>query len=198
MKGTAAALAAAAAPTPGTVWAILGCIAAAGAVGGLVNALTGGSGGTGLLITPQVVQPQGVFQLGFIGNIVLGAFGAVLTWGAVRTAQRLGHDRHAARWRTARQLDRDRARRRRADRAAGAKVITSELDKYVAKKTAVTAAAGAGDPNLAIQIASSHPIAALAAAMPPAPAATDAGGGADSPPATAAAATAAAAPQSVP
>jgi hypothetical protein len=195
VKQTAAALAAAAAPTPGTVWAILGCIAAAGAVGGLVNALTGGSGGTGRLIMPQVVQPQGVFQLGFIGNIVLGAFGAVLTWGlygplkdSVMIGTRPAGGLPANLTVTA-------LVGAALTGAAGAKVITSELDKYVLKKTAVTAAAGAGDPNLAVQIASSHPIAALAAAMPRAPAAT-AAGGADSPPATAAAP--AAAPQSVP
>ena len=157
-----------------------------------MNALTGGSGGTGRLIMPQVVQPQGVFQLGFIGNIVLGAFGAVLTWGlygplkdSVMIGTRPAGGLPANLTVTA-------LVGAALTGAAGAKVITSELDKYVLKKTAVTAAAGAGDPNLAVQIASSRPIAALAAAMPPAPAATEAGGGADSPPATTAA------PQSVP
>jgi hypothetical protein len=46
-----------------------------------VNAVIDGAGGTGRLLMPQVSQPAGVFQLGFIGNVGLGAVGTLLTWG---------------------------------------------------------------------------------------------------------------------
>lgn len=182
MKITATALAAAGtAPTPGTVWAILGCVAAAGAAGGLANALIGGSGGTGRLILPQVVQ--GVFQLGFVGNVFLGAFGAVLTWGlygplkdSVIVGTRAGGALPANLTVTA-------LVGAALTGAAGAKVITSELDKSLLKKTAMAAAVNAGDTALAVEVATSHPAAALAAAMPP-PASA---GGSTEPPADSAA-----------
>lgn len=165
---TASALAATAshAPTAGTVWAILGCIAAAGGIGGFVNALIGGAGGAGRLMLPQVIQPQGVFQLGFIGNIVLGAFGAALTWGLYGPLK----DEVMMGARPANGLATNLTVTALVGAAltgvAGAKLITSEIDKNVLKKTAVTAAVSAGNAQLAVQIASSHPAGALAAAMP--------------------------------
>jgi hypothetical protein len=154
------------APSTGTVWEILGCVAAAGAVGGLVNALIGGSGGNGRLVLPKVVQPANVFQLGFLGNIILGAFAAAITWGlygplkdAVMLGASPGNGLPANLTVTA-------LLGASLVGAGGAKVITSELDKSILQKTAVQAAQQPQSANLAAQIAIARPIEALAAATP--------------------------------
>jgi HAMP domain-containing protein len=161
-------------PTSGTIWAILGCIAAAGAVGGFVNAVIGGAGGTGRLLMPQVIQPQGVFQLGFIGNVGLGAVGAVLTWGlygplkdSVMIGARAGVGIPANLTVTA-------LVGAALTGAGGAKLITSQIEKDVLRQTAVTAAVIPADANLAVQIVSSRPLGALAAAKAAAAAANPA------------------------
>lgn len=63
-------------PAPGTVWAIFGVIAAAGAFGGLINVMLGNPG---TFKFPK--SNHGVVQLGVVGNVVIGAFAAVTTWG---------------------------------------------------------------------------------------------------------------------
>lgn len=148
-------------PTAGTVWGILGAIASAGAIGGLVNALLGsGSGGLSL---PKPVH--GVIQLGFLGNVLLGAFGAVATWGlygplkdAVLIGANPGNMLPANLTVTA-------IIGAALTGTAGAKVVSSEIDKVVLKKTAVEAAKQDANPELAATISTSAPLAALDAVM---------------------------------
>jgi hypothetical protein len=148
-------------PTAGTVWGILGVIAAAGGVGGLVNGLLGNSGG-GLSLPKPV---HGVLQLGFLGNVILGAFGAVGTWGlygplkdAVLIGANPGNMLPANLTVTA-------IVGAALTGAGGAKVVTNEIDKRVLKKTAVEAAKKDADPNLAATISSSSPLGGLDAVM---------------------------------
>ena len=147
-------------PTAGTVWGILGAIAGAGAIGGLVNGLLGSSGGLSL---PKPVH--GVIQLGFLGNLLLGAFGAVATWGlygplkdAVLIGANPGNMLPANLTVTA-------IVGAALTGAGGAKVVSSEIDKVVLKKTAVEAAKKDANPGLAATISTSPPLAALDAVM---------------------------------
>jgi hypothetical protein len=148
-------------PTAGTIWSILGVIAGAGAVGGLVNGLLGSSGG-GLSLPKPV---HGVLQLGFLGNVLLGAFGAVATWGlygplkdAVLVGANPGNMLPANLTVTA-------IVGAALTGAGGAKVVSNEIDKRVLKKTAVEAAKKDANPDLAATIASSAPLGALDAVM---------------------------------
>lgn len=147
-------------PTAGTVWGILGAIAGAGAIGGVINALLGDSGGLSL---PK--QVHGVLQLGFLGNVVLGAFAAVATWGlygplkdAVLLGANPGNMLPANLTVTA-------IVGAALTGAGGAKVVSNEIDKRVLKKTAVEAATKDANPDLAATIGSSSPLAALDAVM---------------------------------
>ncbi len=148
-------------PTAGTIWGILSTIAGAGAVGGLVNALVGSSA-TSLALPKSV---QGVIQLGFLGNVILGAFGAVATWGlygplkdAVLIGANPGNMLPANLTVTA-------IVGAALTGAGGAKVVSNEVDKRVLKKTAVEAAKQDADPNLAATISSSTPLGGLDAVM---------------------------------
>ena len=70
----------AAAPGLGTasasVWMILGAIALAGAGGGITNALLSDNGD---IVWPQK-EAGGILRPGILGNILLGAFAAVVSW----------------------------------------------------------------------------------------------------------------------
>jgi hypothetical protein len=57
-----------------TVWECSGLISSAGAIGGLVNTLMT----QGKLRLPE--YRAGVFCPGFIGNVVVGAFAALISW----------------------------------------------------------------------------------------------------------------------
>jgi hypothetical protein len=148
-------------PTAGTVWGILGVIGGAGAVGGLVNALLGSSGG-GLRLPRPV---HGVIQLGFLGNVILGAFGAVATWGLygpLKDAVLLGANPGSM---LPANLTVTAIVGAALTGAGGAKVVTSEIDKVVLKKTAVEAAKREANPGLAATISTSTPLGGLDAVM---------------------------------
>ena len=66
------------APATSSVWEMAGVIAAAGAVGGVVNALLSSSNGYSV----QWPKDKGdILQLGVLGNVLLGTFAALITWG---------------------------------------------------------------------------------------------------------------------
>jgi hypothetical protein len=149
-------------PSTNTIWNILGVIAAAGAVGGIINALLCKSGGFRI---PRFAQPQGVFQPGFLGNLIIGAFASVTTWGLygpLKDAVLLGTN-------PANGLPANLTVTALVGAAltgvGGARVITNEVDKIVLKKAATEAAGKPRNTALAATIASSRPFDALTAAM---------------------------------
>ena len=63
----------------GPAWEMAGVIAAAGAFGGLVNALL--NSGNGFSIQLPRRGTNDVLQLGTVGNLVLGIAAALISWG---------------------------------------------------------------------------------------------------------------------
>jgi hypothetical protein len=136
---------------------MLGVIAGAGVVGGVVNALLGNNGG---MVVPRV--SNGILQLGIIGNMLLGAFAAIITWGLygpLKDAVLLGSQPSG-------QLPANLTVTALVGAAlagaGGARVVSSELDKRFYKSAATEAAQKASNPALAAAIASGTPAEALA------------------------------------
>lgn len=64
----------------GPMWLILLCVFVAGAIGGVVNALMTDNG----FLLPKSEDIDGktkIFRPGYLGNILIGAIGAVVSWG---------------------------------------------------------------------------------------------------------------------
>jgi hypothetical protein len=64
----------------GSVWLMLGLIAIAGAIGGVVNALVTDNG----FLLPKSERADAgttVIRPGFLGNVLIGAVAAVISWG---------------------------------------------------------------------------------------------------------------------
>jgi hypothetical protein len=144
-------------PSPGSVWAMLGVIAGAGAVGGVINALLGNNSG---MVIPRV--SNGILQLGIIGNMLLGAFAAVITWGLygpLKDAVLLGSQPVGQ---LPANLTVTAVVGAALAGAGGARVVSSELDKRFYKSAATEAAQKASNPALAAAIASGTPAEALA------------------------------------
>lgn len=143
-------------PSTGTVWAMLGVIAGAGGVGGVVNALLGANGG---MVIPRV--SNSILQLGIIGNLLLGAFAAVITWGLygpLKDAVLLGSEPVGQ---LPSNLTVTAVVGAALAGAGGARVVSGELDKRFYKNAATEAAQKASNPALAAAIATSSPAEAL-------------------------------------
>ena len=67
------------APRTSSVWEMAAVIVGAGAVGGVVNALLSSNNGFGIQWPKEATG--GILQLGVLGNVLLGAFAALITWG---------------------------------------------------------------------------------------------------------------------
>jgi hypothetical protein len=144
-------------PTPGAVWAMLGVIAGAGAIGGIANALLGNNSG---IVIPKV--SNGILQLGVIGNVLLGAFAAIITWGLygpLKDAVLLGSEPIGQ---LPANLTVTAVVGAALAGAGGARVVSNELDKRFYKSAATEAAQKASNPALAAAIASGTPAEALA------------------------------------
>lgn len=143
------------APSTGSVWAMLGVVAGAGAIGGVVNALLSSNG----FALPKL--SNGILQLGIVGNVLLGAFAAVITWGLygpLKDAVLLGTP-------PAGQLPANLTVTAFVGAAlagaGGARVISNEIDKKFFKSAATVAAKKAANPELAATIATTSPADAL-------------------------------------
>jgi hypothetical protein len=143
------------APSTGSVWAMLGVVAAAGAIGGVVNALLSNNG----FAVPQFSNH--ILQLGVIGNVLLGAFAAVITWGLygpLKDAVLLGTE-------PAGQLPANLTVTAVVGAAlagaGGARVVSNEIDKRFFKSAATVAAQKDANPALAARIATTSPVDAL-------------------------------------
>jgi hypothetical protein len=136
-----------------SVWIILGVIALAGAGGGIVNALLSDNGD---IVWPQK-EAGGILRPGILGNVLLGAFAAVVTWGlygplkdAVIVGARPPGEVAASLTVTA-------LVGAALAGAGGARVITNEVDKQFLRSAAVGAAGMPEDPELAKMILTATP-----------------------------------------
>jgi hypothetical protein len=143
------------APSTGSVWAMLGVTAGAGAVGGVVNALLSSNG----FVLPKI--SNGILQPGMIGNLLLGAFAAVITWGLygpLKDAVLLGTQ-------PASQLPANLTVTAVVGAAlagaGGARVVSGEVDKKFFKSAATVAAQKAPNQALAATMATTSPADAL-------------------------------------
>ncbi|GAA0345506.1 hypothetical protein [Streptomyces blastmyceticus] len=144
--------------TSASVWAILGCVAAAGAVGGVINALLSDS----QLILPR--EKAGILQPGFLGNALLGAFGAVITWGLygpLKDAVLLGS--HSVGELPVNMTVTALVGAALAG-AGGARVVSAEVDKRYLRSAGASAAITPVDPQLATALRTASPSEAAQAA----------------------------------
>lgn len=144
--------------TSSSVWMILGCVAAAGAVGGIINALLSDSE----LILPR--EKAGILQPGFLGNALLGSFGAVVTWGLygpLKDAVLLGSHspgEHPVSMTVTALVGAALAG------AGGARVVSAEVDKRYLRSAGASAAITSADPQLATALRTASPSDAAQAA----------------------------------
>jgi hypothetical protein len=144
------------APSTGSVWEMLAVVAGAGAVGGVINALLSSNGGFSI---PRF--RHGILQLGIIGNLLLGAFAAVITWGLygpLKDAVLLGTQPTGQ---LPANLTVTAVVGAALAGAGGARVVSNEIDKMFFKSTAAVAAQKAASPELAATIATTSPLDAL-------------------------------------
>jgi|SRR5262245_31576799 len=62
-----------------SLWVLLAIVSAAGAVGGVINALLTENGF--ILPKPEAVENGSIIRPGIIGNILIGAAAATISWG---------------------------------------------------------------------------------------------------------------------
>jgi hypothetical protein len=141
-----------------SVWYILLVVGVAGGVGGVINALLTDNG------FPVPKMEAGILRPGVIGNIVLGAFGAAVTWGlygplkdAVIMGAHPANEVEASLTVTA-------LVGAALAGAGGARVITSEVDKRFLRNAAADAATKDATPELAKTMVTATPAAAASAA----------------------------------
>ncbi|MFF4160656.1 hypothetical protein [Streptomyces sp. NPDC001678] len=133
-------------------------MAAAGAVGGVVNALLSDNE----LVLPR--EKAGVLQPGFLGNALLGSFAAVVTWGLygpLKEAVLLGS-------RPVGELPVSMTVTALVGAAltgvGGARVVTAEVDKRYLRSAGANAAITPADPQLATALRTASPSEAARAA----------------------------------
>ena len=147
------------APGITSVWEMVGVIAGAGAVGGIINALLSSSNGYSLQ-WPR--NNGGILQLGALGNVLLGAFGALITWGLygpLKDAALLGS---ASGSQLPANLTITAVIGAALAGAGGARIVSNELDKQTLRITAAKAAQEPPNQQLAMDIATLSPAAVLA------------------------------------
>jgi hypothetical protein len=145
------------------VWEILFVVAGAGAVGGVVNALLSDNGDIAL---PTL--EQGILRLGVLGNLLLGAFAAVISWGLygpLKDAVILGSPSPDG---VTPNLTVTALVGAALAGAGGARVITNEIDKRFLQKAATHMAGKQPSSDLVARVATASPVEAsqLAAAAP--------------------------------
>jgi hypothetical protein len=147
-----------------SLWVLGLIIAGAGAAGGILNALLTDNG----FVVPKYVHAEDarVWKPGFIGNIVIGAAAAFVTWGL--------YGRWAGSALAGAAPDSNPAKFYETLSGVtgaflagigGARVLTGEVDKQILKLAAHQAATNEPDPSTAAAAAVAPPAATLAAAM---------------------------------
>jgi len=144
--------------TSASVWEILGAVAGAGAAGGFVNALLSDNG----FALPKV--ESGILRLGILGNLILGAFAALVTWGLygpLKDSVILGVHPPGE---VAATLTVTALIGAALAGAGGARVITNEIDKRFLRNAGASAATKNPDQDLATTLATASPAEAAKAA----------------------------------
>jgi hypothetical protein len=147
-----------------SLWVLAIIIVGAGAAGGLVNALLTDNG----FLVPQYVEAQGarILRPGFLGNMIIGAAAAFVTWGlygrwAGAAIAGVAADSNPAKFYetlsgfTGAFLA----------GVGGARVLTGEVDKQILRLTASQAVTSAPDPTKAGPVAVAPPAEALKVVM---------------------------------
>lgn len=142
----------------GAVWLILLFVALAGGLGGIVNSLLTDNG----FALPKL--DAGILRPGVVGNVILGAFGAAVTWGLygpLKDAVIFGvHPENEV----GASLTITALVGAALAGAGGARVITNEIDKRFLRNAAADAAAKDAKPELAKTMATATPADAAEAA----------------------------------
>jgi hypothetical protein len=149
------------APSTSSVWEMGGVIAAAGATGGIANALL--NSGNGYSIQWPRAGRNDVLQLGIVGNLLLGAFAALITWGlygSLKDAVLLGN---APAGQLAANLTVTAVIGAIVAGTGGARVVSNELDKKMLRGAGAGAALQPANAELAVEIATLPAVKALAA-----------------------------------
>ncbi len=144
-----------------TIWWILITIAAAGGVGGVVNALMSDNG---FVLPKSASSGNGkILRPGFLGNILIGAVAAVISWGLYGPFADFAvigaGDARAVMLTLAALVG------ALLVGVGGARWLTNEVDKTLLRAAASRAAAGDPDNNRAAQSLVSRPARALSLAV---------------------------------
>ena len=140
------------------IWPLLLIVCAAGAVGGLINALISDNGFA--LPRTEKVDSMSVVRPGFIGNIVIGAVASGVSWGLygplslVQILPTIGNPTQVAMTLSA-------LVGAVLVGVGGARWLTNEVDKKLLKATASEAAASEPSSEMARNIAMGSPAQAL-------------------------------------
>jgi hypothetical protein len=145
-----------------TIWSILGFVFAAGAVGGVVNALLTDNGF--ILPSSEPTDSTTILRPGILGNVLVGAIAATVSWGlygpfanavVAPSSQTPMSTLTLAALVGAILVG-----------ISGARWLTNEVDKKLLKATASAAAASAkAEPEAAVKIMTSSPAQALRQAL---------------------------------
>lgn len=145
------------------VWAAFGLVALFGGIGGVANAI---STDNSFPLPKPVTDKEGrtvAWQAGVIGNIILGAIGAAVSWGLYGPAATVLVIGTAPEGTVATPITLAVGALASALLVGfgGARWLTNEFDKRLLKAAAAQAAAGDADDKKATQIANSSPVQAF-------------------------------------
>ena len=141
-----------------SVWWGLLIIAGAGAVGGLFNALLTDNG----FVLPKRDERTNVLRAGFLGNIMIGALAAAVTWGLYGPAKDVVvYGTSPMKAALVYTISLTSLAGAVLAGVGGARVITGEIDKRFLQKAAGAAAASNANPETAVDIATATPTAAF-------------------------------------
>jgi len=145
------------------LWNLLLIVFAAGAVGGIVNALLSDNGF--ILPRPETVGQGRIIRPGFIGNVVLGGVAACISWGlygAFASAYVAGGPSPTGEGASqALGLTLSALVGAVLVGVGGARWLTNEVDKTLLRSAAGEAAASEASPNKAMRIMTATPAGAL-------------------------------------
>lgn len=144
------------------IWTIIFIIFAAGAIGGVINALLTDNG----FILPKYEDASGnkILRPGVVGNVLIGAIAAVISWGLygpfasylILPSKPTENDPSLSLAALVGGV---------LIGIAGAKWLSNEVDKKLLKATAGAAAAGHSSTDASIKIMTASPAKALAIAQ---------------------------------
>lgn len=143
-----------------SIWVMLALVAVAGALGGLVNAMTSDNG----FVRPRLETASGlsILRPGFVGNVIVGAVAAALSWalyGPAANALVVAPAGQAAEVTVGLALSA--LGGATVVGMGGARWLSAEVDKRLLRAAAGEAAGAKGDTDMAVKIVSASPAAAL-------------------------------------